>query len=49
MKFMKYVHIGANLKKVPKLKYPATHSGNNKQNVSLALAVFDEATSAGCY
>ena len=35
-----------NLRKVPKLTYKATHPGNNKQDVSLALAIFDEITSA---
>ena len=35
-----------NLRKAPKLTYKATHPGNNKQDVPLALAVFDETTSA---
>ena len=35
-----------NLRKAPKLTYKATHPGNNKQDVSLALAIFDETTSA---
>ena len=35
----------ANLRKAPKLTYQALHPGNDKQNVSLALAVFDETTS----
>ena len=36
----------ANLKKAPKLTLKVLHPGNCKQNVSLALAVFDETTSA---
>ena len=36
----------ANLKKAHKLSYSALHPGNNKQNVKLALAIFDEATIA---
>ena len=35
-----------NLKKAHKLSYKATHPGNNKQYVPLALAVFDKTTSA---
>ena len=35
-----------NLRKAPQLTYKATHPGNNKQDVPLALAVFDETTSA---
>ena len=41
-----------NLHKAPKLTYKATHPGNNKQDVSLALAIFDETISAvikSCY
>ena len=37
----------ANLRKAHKLSYRALHPGNNKQDVPLALAVFDESTSAG--
>ena len=36
----------ANLRKAPKLTYKVTHPGNNKQNVSLALAIFHESTTA---
>ena len=36
----------ANLKMAPKLSYQALHPGNKKQNVPLALAVFDETTIA---
>ena len=35
-----------NLRKAPKLTFKATHPGNNKQDVSLALAIFDEKTSS---
>ena len=35
-----------NLRKAPKLTYKATHPGNNKQDVPLALAVFAETSSA---
>ena len=35
-----------NLKKVPKLTYSAVQPGNNKQNVTLALAIFQEMTPA---
>ena len=34
-----------NLRKAPKLTNKVTHPGNNKQDVSLALATFDETTS----
>ena len=34
------------LKKAHKLTYSSLHPGNNKQNVKLALAIFDEATIA---
>ena len=34
------------LRKAPRITYQAIHPGNNKQNVSLALAIFDESTSA---
>ena len=36
----------ANLKKAPKITYQVLHPGNNKQNVQLALNVFDETTTA---
>ena len=36
-----------NLRKAPKLSYRALHPGNKKQNVPLALAIFDESTIAG--
>ena len=36
----------ANLKKAPKITYQATHPGNNKQSVPLALAIFNETTTA---
>ena len=35
-----------NLRKAPKLSYQALHPGNNKQNVSLALAFFHDTTIA---
>ena len=35
-----------NLRKAPKLSYRALHPGNKKQNVPLALAIFDETTIA---
>ena len=38
--------LGGNLRKAHKLTYRAIHPGNNKQSVSLALAIFDETTSA---
>ena len=34
------------LRKAPRITYQAINPGNNKQNVSLALAIFDESTSA---
>ena len=37
-----------NLKKVPKLIYKSLHSGSNKQNVNLALAIFHKTTIAAC-
>jgi len=36
----------ANLRKANKLTLKALHPGNNKQNVGLALAIFDESTIA---
>ena len=36
----------AGLKKAHKLTYTSLHPGNNKQNVSLAQAIFDESTIA---
>ena len=38
--------LASNLKKAHKLTYTALHPGNNKQNVPLALAIFDESTIA---
>ena len=35
-----------NLRKAPKLSYRALHPGNKKQNVPLALSIFDETTIA---
>ena len=35
-----------NLKKAPKITYQSLHPGNKKQNVSLALSIFDETTIA---
>ena len=35
-----------NLKKAPKFSYQALHTGNDKQNVPLALALFDNTTIA---
>ena len=40
--------LNANLRKAPKLSYKALHPENNKQNVGLALAIFDEKTIAAC-
>lgn len=40
--------LDANLRKAPKLSYKALHPGDNKQNVSLALAIFHETTVAAC-
>ena len=37
-------HLSANLRKAHKLTYRALHPGNNKQNVDLALALFNETT-----
>ena len=34
-----------NLKKVSKLTFKVAHPGNNKQDASLALEIFDQATS----
>ena len=36
----------ANLRKAPKLTTQVLHPGNNKQNVALALSIFDEKTTA---
>ena len=38
--------LGWNLKKAAKLIFFAVHSGNNKQNVTLPLAIFYETTTA---
>ena len=38
----------ANLRKAPKLTYQSLHPGNKKQNVTLALSVFDSTTIAAC-
>ena len=38
--------LNANLRQAYQLNYRALHPGNNKQSVPLALAVFDETTSA---
>ena len=38
--------LNANLKKAPKITCKVIHPGNNKQSVPLALAIFDETTSA---
>ena len=38
----------ANLRKAPKLSFEALHPEHNKQNVSLAAAIFHETTIAGC-
>ena len=40
--------LDANLRKAPKLSFKALHPGDNKQNVSLALAIFHETTVAAC-
>ena len=37
----------ANLRKAPKITHKVFHPGNCKQNVPVALAIFDESTSAG--
>ena len=39
--------LGAGLKQARKLNHSVLHPGNNKQDVSRALAIFDETTSAG--
>ena len=41
----------ANLRKAPKFTYGEIHPGNNKQSMPLALAIFDESTTAAieCY
>ena len=44
----KDITLNGNLRKAPKLNYQALHPGNNKQNVGLALAIFDEKTIAAC-
>ena len=38
--------LSGNFRKAHKLTYIAIHPGNNKQSVSLSLAIFDETTSA---
>ena len=38
----------ANLRKAQKLTYQSLHPGNKKQNVPLALSLFDESTIAAC-
>ena len=40
--------LSANFRKTHKLAFKALHPFNNKQNVSLALSIFDESTIAGC-
>ena len=44
-------NFSGNLRKAHKLSYHALHPGNNKQNVNLALSIFDETTIAvsTCY
>jgi len=41
-------HLKANLHKAPKLTYQSLHPGNKKQNVKLALSIFDDTTIAAC-
>ena len=41
--------LSGNLRKAHKLTYRAIHPWNNKQSVSLALAIFDETTSAAIH
>ena len=41
--------LDANLRQAYQLNYRALHPGNNKQNVSLALAVFDVTTSSAIH
>ena len=36
----------ANLRKTPRLTYGEIHSGNNKQSMPLALAIFNQSTTA---
>lgn len=40
-------NLKGNLRKCPKLSNTALHPGAKKQNVPLALAIFDESTIAG--
>ena len=44
--YEKDLELEANLKKAHKITFQVTHPGNNKQNVSHALAIFHETTSA---
>ena len=44
--FERDAQLDGNLKKARKLTLKVLHPGSNKQNVSLALAIFDETTSA---
>ena len=41
------LNLTGNLKKAPKINAKTLHPGNNKQNVPLALNIFDETTAAG--
>ena len=42
-------NIEGNLRKAPKLSYKSLHPQNNKQDVQLAIAIFDESTIAACH
>ena len=44
--YAKYEKLPGNLKKTCKLTYKSLHPGDNKQDVSLALSIFDATTSA---
>ena len=44
--FERDTQLDGNLKNAPKLTLKVLHPGSNKQNVSLAPAIFDETTSA---
>ena len=44
--FERDAQLDGNLKKAPKLTLKVFHVGSNKQDVPLALAIFDEASSA---
>ena len=49
MVYEKDLALDAGLRKAPKITMKVLHPGNFKQNVSLALAIFDETTSAAIH